>query len=194
MSSVPYSHLLNHIRRFVSLTDREELILCKLLSERTLKKKEILLAQEEICEANYFIVSGCLYTSMAHESGHEQVVQFGIENWWISDYSSLDGQKPSRFTIRALENSQVIVLSRDIETELFTQIPKLERYFRIVVQRAYAATLQRIQFIFTMSGEERYHHFANAFPSFVQRVPQYILASYLGFTPEFLSKIRAKRN
>ena len=188
-----YKPLLEHIRKFVSLNNEEESVLLSYVSHKKLKKKELLLEQGQICTGNYFILEGCFFLFMTDESGTEQVVQFGIENWWITDYVSMDSQKPSKFNIRAIEDSAVAVLDKSRQDELFQRIPQLERYFRVILQRAFSATLQRIQFIFSMTGEERYRHFNNLFPAFVQRVPQYILASYLGFTPEFLSKIRAKK-
>jgi len=127
------------------------------------------------------------------DNGTEQIVQFGIDNWWVADYNSYDQQKPSIFNIQALEEGHVAVLERQVQEALLSKVPKLERYFRLVLQRAYAATLMRVHFIYSQSGEERYRHFNSLFPGFVQRIPQYMLASYLGFTPEFLSKIRAKK-
>jgi CRP-like cAMP-binding protein len=128
------------------------------------------------------------------DEGTEQMIQFGIDNWWLTDYMSLDNQRPSQFNIQAVENSEVILLERKVQDELFEKLPKMERYFRIVVQKAYAASVMRLRYIFTQSGEERFRHFNESFPEFVQRVPQYMLASYLGFSAEFLSKIRAKKN
>jgi CRP/FNR family transcriptional regulator len=189
-----YQPLLDHIRKFVKLSETEEATLLSCVRCQKLKKKELLLKEGQICRANYFILQGCCCLYMVHETGSEQVTQFGIENWWITDYVSLESQKPSRINIRAVEDTLVVVLDKHMEEELFSRVPQLERYFRLILQRAYAATLQRIQFIFSMSGEERYLHFATSFPAFVQRVPQYILASYLGFTPEFLSKVRAKKH
>jgi CRP-like cAMP-binding protein len=107
---------------------------------------------------------------------------------------SLDRQKPSEFSIQAVEPSAIAVLDKSVQDELFARLPQLERYFRLVLQRAYAAAIMRVKYIFTESGEERFRNFNNSFPEFIQRIPQYMLASYLGFTPEFLSKIRAKKN
>lgn len=188
-----YQTLIDHIRKFVPLTEEEGVTLASYLSVQKLTKKQLLLEQGQICRANYFILEGCCYLFMVDETGYEQVIQFGIEDWWITDYNSLDLQKPSKFNIRAAERSLVAVLEKRNEELLFSKVPQLEKYFRVILRRAYSATLQRIQFIFSMSGEERYRHFYNMNPAFVQRIPQYVLASYLGFTPEFFSKIRAKK-
>ena len=129
---------------------------------------------------------------MAERDG-EQVYHFAIENWWITDYMSLESHTPSDNNIQAVENTTYAVLYRDVQDELLTALPQLERYFRIILQRAVAAAQLRVKYIFTQTAEERYDHFSGQFPEFMQRVPQYMLASYLGFSPEFFSKIRAKK-
>lgn len=171
----------------------DEEILLSLVEYKIVSNKEFLLKTGSICESTYFVTKGCFRMYVQTDSGHEQVVQFGIEDWWITDYNSFDRKAPSDFSIQALEQSAVVGISKKHQEELFHKIPQLERYFRIILQRAYSATLMRIHYIFSFSGEERYRHFSKSFPDFVQRIPQYILASYLGFTPEFLSKIRSKK-
>ncbi|MDP4263876.1 MAG: Crp/Fnr family transcriptional regulator [Bacteroidota bacterium] len=194
MDHTMFENLLAHIKRYISLSDEEEKKLLPYLTYKELKKKEHVLKEGKVCTANHFIIKGCLRMYSLTENGTEQIVQFGIENWWITDYMSLDTQKPGQFSIQAIEPSAIVILHKNTQDELFRKIPKLERYFRLVLQRAYAASVMRVKYIFTESGEERFRQFTNSFPEFVQRVPQYMLASYLGFTPEFLSKIRAKKN
>ena len=116
-----------------------------------------------------------------------------MENWWITDYTSLESRQPSGYFIQAVEDSEIAVLTKANREILFQQIPQLERYFRLLLQRMHAANLMRIQYLFDLSVEERYRQFNARFPEFVQRIPQYMLAVYLGFTPEVLSKIRAKK-
>jgi CRP-like cAMP-binding protein len=186
--------LTNHINRFTKITLAEKQLLGDYIQFRDIRNKEFLLKSGQICKANHFVVKGCFRMYSHTDKGIEQIIQFGIDNWWIADYTSLETQQTSPFNIQALEAGVVGILDRNIQDELFAKIPKLERYFRYVLQRAYAATLMRVHFIFSESGEERYRHFNSSFPEFVQRIPQYMLASYLGFTPEFLSKIRAKKD
>jgi CRP/FNR family transcriptional regulator len=188
-----YKALLDHIGNYVSLGREEQDEMLSYLKHRQLKKKEHILREGQVCTANYFILRGCVRLYVVNDKGAEQIIQFGIDNWWISDYSSLERQTPSGFHIQAVENSEIAILEKKQQDELFRKIPQLETYFRIIYQRAYAASQMRIQYIFCQSGEERYHQFNNSFPEFVQRVPQYMLASFLGFTPEFLSKTRAKK-
>lgn len=190
--SSPFAPLFAHIARYVPLSAAEADTLQTYLTRQTIARKEHLLTEGQICPANYFVLRGCLRTYLATEKGNEQTIQFGIEDWWLTDYASLDTQTPSQFYIQAVENTEVVVLDRRVQEEVFSRLPQLERYFRLLLQKSTAAALFRIKFIFSLSGEARYHHFNSTFPGFVQRVPQYMLASYLGFTPEFLSKIRAK--
>jgi len=187
-----YAPLLAHIARYVSLTPAEAETLLSYLKPQTLARKEFLLTEGQVCPANYFVLRGCLRTYLLNEKGGEQTTQFGIENWWLTDYASFDNHTPSQFFIQAVENTEVVVFERRVQEEVFRCVPPLERYFRILLQKSAAAAQFRIKFLFSLSGEARYHHFNDAFPGFVQRVPQYMLASYLNFTPEFLSKIRAK--
>lgn len=114
-----------------------------------------------------------------------------LKTAWITDYLSLHNNTQSHFYIQAIENSEVIAIQKSTLEAILIKIPKLERYFRIVSQKSFGAAQMRIKFLFTMSAEERYKHFKNLNPEFVQRVPQYMLASYLDFSAEFMSKIRA---
>lgn len=188
-----FSSIFAHIRRFVPLNSEEEALLASLLEVREVKKKEYLLQAGEICKANYFIAKGCFRLYLITDKGAEQVIQFGIEDWWITDYASLKSGKPSGFYVQAVEPSTIVVLNKEAEEELFEKIPQLERYFRQVLERAYSAQLTRIHYIFNMTGEEQYKLMNKHYPEFVQRVPQYMLASFLGITPEFLSMLRTKK-
>ncbi|MES2425524.1 MAG: Crp/Fnr family transcriptional regulator [Bacteroidota bacterium] len=185
--------LLEHIRKYVTLTDDEASLISQKLKPTTIKKKEFLLLAGKVCKANYFVSRGLLRLYFINKKEQEQITQFGLEGWWITDYDSLDTQKPSRFYIQAVEDAEVIAWNKDVQEELILAIPQLETYFRKILQRAYAASQRRIEYIYAYSDEERYRNFSTNFPGFIQRIPQYMLASYLGFTPQFLSKIRAKK-
>ncbi|MFD2873150.1 Crp/Fnr family transcriptional regulator [Mucilaginibacter ximonensis] len=189
-----YSVLLDHIRRYITLNDDEAALICSKLKITPVKKKDFLLSAGKVCRANYFVSTGLLRLYFINKKEQEQITQFALQGWWITDYDSFDSQKASRFYIQAVEDTEVIAWSAEVQEELIKDIPQLERYFRLVLQRAYAATQRRIEYIYSYTDEERYRHFSKLFPEFLQRVPQYMLASYLGFTPQFLSKIRAKKD
>jgi len=188
-----YTKLFAHIRRFVPLSSTDEAVITKYVRFEKIKNKDFLLKTGQVCDSTYFVTEGCLRMYLVADSGIEQILQFAISDWWISDYTSFESQLPSQFSIQALQETEIIILDKKNQEELLTTLPQLERYFRLILQRAYSATLMRIHFIYNFSGEERYRRFVGSFPDFVQRIPQYMLASYLGFTPEFLSKVRAKK-
>lgn len=185
--------LLDHIDKFVKLNEAEAALIASHIAFHSFKKKAHLLEAGQICNMQYFVVSGCCRSYIINEKGGEQTTQFAIENWWITDYLGFESQRPSHFFIQAVENTEVIAISKQNMDLLLEKIPKLERYFRIIMQKAFGASQVRIEYLFTMSAEERYNHLNNLFPEFVQRVPQYMIATYLDFSPEFMSKIRARK-
>ena len=188
-----YPELLNHIHRYVQLTLEEEQLLCEKIECLNVKKKEFLLEPGKLCRGNYFVVKGVVRLFFVNDKLNEQIIQFGIENWWIADHDSLLHQQSSNCYIQTVEPSELLLLTEKNRTLLFDQIPRLESYFRTMMQIAFVAAQRRIGFIFNQTEEERYRHFSARFPGFMQRVPQYMLASYLGFTPQFLSRLRAKK-
>lgn len=192
--SAMHQALVQHIRRYVSLSDEEVTLLLPHLRLIEADKKTLLLRAGHTCQSHYFVVKGCLRMYFLQEGTEaEQITQFALENWWLADHMSLMLQTPSTFYIQTVEPSEIIAIDKSREETLFTAIPQLERYFRLTMQRAYAAAQLRLKYIFGSDGKERYQHFAASFPEFMQRVPQYMLASYLGFSAEFLSKIRAQK-
>ncbi len=186
-----FTALFDHIQKFIPLEPSEIDILESCLAISKVKKKEHLLQEGQVCNTLYFILKGCSRQYIINSKGTEQTLQFAVENWWITDYLSYHNTTPSHFYIQTVENCELIAIEKSTLESLLIEIPKLERYFRIVSQKSFGAAQMRIKFLFTMSAEERYHHFNNQNPDFVQRVPQYMLASYLDFSAEFMSKIRA---
>jgi len=187
------AQLIAHIEKRVSLSTDDKTIIEQVLFTEPLKKKQFLFKAGEPCRAKYFVVQGCLRLYIINTKGVDQMIQFGIDNWWITDYMGFKNKKPSVFNLQAVTDAVVIAVDEQRMEELSEKIPKLERYFRLVLETAYGASLMRFNFLFNMSGEERYRFFSTMNPEFVQKVPQYLIASYLGVTPEFLSKIRAKK-
>ncbi|MGC4039426.1 MAG: Crp/Fnr family transcriptional regulator [Flavobacterium sp.] len=183
--------LIEHIRKFIDLDDSEIGIVASYFKQQSFKKKSLLLEEGQICTTQYFVLKGCLRIYIINEKGNEQTLQFGIENWWITDYMSLQNQKSTHFYIQTVENSEVLAIDSKGFEDLLNRVPKMERYFRLMLQKSFAASQMRIKYLYTQSAEERYHHFNSLQPEFVQRIPQYMLASYLDFSAEFMSKIRA---
>ncbi|UOQ65033.1 Crp/Fnr family transcriptional regulator [Hymenobacter volaticus] len=150
--SSPYAPLLAHIARYVALTPTEADLLQTYLTRQTIARKEHLLSEGQVCTANYFVLRGCLRTYLVNEKGSEQTILFGIENWWLTDYASLDMQTPSQFFIQAVETTEVVLFEKRVQEEVLRQLPQLERYFRILLQKSAAAALFRIKFLFSLSG------------------------------------------
>ncbi|WP_338812599.1 Crp/Fnr family transcriptional regulator [Bernardetia sp. Wsw4-3y2] len=185
--------LYNHFNKFISLDKKDMPKILSYFEHKTLKKKEILLEIGKKCTSNYFIAKGCIHMFFVNEKGTEQTIQFAIENWWLTDYLAFEQQSTTDFCIQAVENSEVLAIDYRNQQELFAVFPKLETYFRIVYQKSYGASLMRVKYMFDYSKEEIFFEFRRQFPDFVKRVPQYLLATYLGLTPEYLSQLINKR-
>ena len=182
-----------HIKKTVVISDVEAESIVSYFTPRTYKKKEILSKEGSTCNELYFVVKGCLRMFYLEEKGTEQTIQFAIENWWMTDLSSFQDKNLSEFSLQAIELTDVMCIDRVRMEHLLSAHPIMERYFRMIYQRAYTASLLRVKYIFSMSKEEFYDHFSSHYPGFMQRVPQYILASFLGFTPEYLSELRRRK-
>lgn len=181
-----------HLRKFVDIDEEEFEKILTYFTLLEVNKKDNLLVEGDVCRSHYFVLSGCLRMFFVNEKGVEQTTQFAIENWWITDNMAFERQQPSAFHIQAVEYSHVLKIDHREQEQLIQLFPKMERYFRFIYQRAYAASQRRIRFLYEFTREELYHHFNDHYPAFVQRLPQYLIASYLGFTPEYLSEIRSK--
>jgi len=188
-----YKGFISHIKRYVDLNEQEIQIVESYAQIKELKKKEFLLTEGQVCRCNYYVESGCLRMFYNNDKMVEQTTQFALETWWMADYFSFAKQNPSDYYIQAVEKSVVIAIDFYQQEKLFTEVPQMERYFRIMMQRALAASQLRVKLIYQLSKEEMYKHFSSSFPQFLQRVPQYMLASYLGLTPEYLSELRKNK-
>lgn len=185
--------LTDHIQQFVKLNENDIKLLGQLTAPEEVKNKGFLLKSGQLCRHKYFVVKGCLRSYFISSKGTEQIVNFSIENWWATDYDSFVNQTASTLYIQAIENTTLLKISKGGFKQVVDQSPNIERYFRIIQEKVRIADQRRIQYIFNLTGEEHYTLFKDKNPQFVQRVPQYMIASYLGFTPEFLSKIRGKK-
>jgi len=187
-----FKPLLDYINRIVDLTEEEERTLTSLISSRKLLKGQYFLQQGDVCKYSGFVISGCTKTFYVDDEGQEHVVMFSVEDWWTSDMGSYITQKPADFNVQCLENTELIQFSYENQQQMMQEIPKLERFFRIIVQRALVASQKRIVRSMSMSAKDRYLFFRNEYPKMEQRIPQYLIASYLGITKEFLSKIESQ--
>ncbi|AUP81111.1 Crp/Fnr family transcriptional regulator [Flavivirga eckloniae] len=182
--------LLDYINKYVSLTEAEKDILLSKVTYRKYLKGQFIVQQGDVCKYECFVLSGCTKTFYMDSDGQEHIVMFSIEDWWTSDMGSFITQTPADYNVQCLENTELILFSYDIIEDLYAAIPKLERFFRQIIQRALVASQKRIVRRFSLSAKERYIYFRNQYPKIEQRIPQYMVASYLGITKEFLSKIK----
>ena len=182
--------LYSHISRRVAITDEEFELTRALLTPRTVRKHQFLLQEGEVCKALAFVGSGCLREYTVDQKGAEHILQFAVTDWWISDLQSFLTGTPSTRTIDALNDSEVLLLDRENRERLLEAVPKMERFFRLLLEANYVATHRRVQESLSLSAEERYLTFIRTYPNVVEQIPQNQIASYLGITPQSLSRIR----
>ncbi len=186
--------LKSYINRYVKMEPYEIDLIFSSMSFKRYKRKEFLLKQDDVCEERFFIIEGLVRSFTTDENATENINLFAIDNWWITDIESFVYQIPSNNSIQAIEETTVLSLSKaDLEI-LFTKIPKLERFFRIITEHTLVAFLRKDQIYMKKNSKERYYGLIKGIPAFAQRVPQYMIASYLDITPEYLSEIRKNKN
>ena len=174
----------------IRLTDEEKELCRTFFTPKKLRKKQYLLQEGDVCKYVAFVEQGMLRSYSIDEKGSEQIMQFAFEGWWISDHLSFLTGEPSNFNIDALEDCELLLLSRQAEEQLMEKIPKLERYFRLLLQNNLIATQRRLLGSLSQPAEQRYIELTTSCPSIPLRVPQHMMASFLGITPETLSRIR----
>ena len=184
--------LLVYISEYVTLTEDEKTFLKSHLTSRKYLKGQYILQQGDVSKTECFIISGCTKMFFVDDDGQEHIINFSIKNWWTSDLGSFISQTPSNFNVQCLEDTEIIQFHFNTIEMLFEKIPKLERVFRKIIEKALVASQNRIVRNFSMSAKERYLVFKQNYPEIEQRIPQYMVASYLGVTPEHLSTIRKK--
>ena len=182
--------LIKYMNQQVQLTNEEIAILSEFVQYRRFLKGQFLVQQGDVCKQESFVIKGCLKTFFVDQNGDEHVVGFALPNWWAADLGSFISQTPADYNVQCLELTEVIQFSYENLEQLYRKIPKMERFFRIIIQKAYVASQKRVIQNFSMPARERYLLFREQYPEIEQRVPQYMIASYLGITKEFLSKIR----
>ena len=182
--------LFSHILKKVSLTEEEKSLLKSFFNAKNLRKKEFLLQEGEICHYLSFVSKGLLRSYHIDEKGDEHMNLFAWEGWWSSDIYSFSFNEIAQFNIDALEDSELLLITRENLEEMTLQIPKMDRYFRILFQNSLATKERRLVSSNSYTAKEKYIQLAESNPQMIQRVPQNLIASYLGLAPETLSRIK----
>lgn len=185
-----FEQLFHAINNKVALTEAEQEAIKPFFTPKKIRKRQYLLQEGDVCKYTAFVEKGALRSYSLDDKGNEHVVQFAMEGWWISDqYSVLTGE-PSVYNIDALEDSEILLISNISFEGMLNTVPKMEKYFRILMQNSMIAMQRRLVASLSLTAEEKYTRMINAYPDIIQRVPQHMIASYLGITPETLSRIR----
>jgi CRP-like cAMP-binding protein len=174
----------------IQLTEEEKQLCKTFFTPKKLRKRQYILQEGDVCKYVAFVEKGMLRSYTIDEKGNEHIMQFAFEGWWISDHYSFLTGEPAVYNIDALEDSELLLISKQAEEKMLQKIPKFGKYFRILLQNSLIATQRRLISSLSQNAEERYNQLISVCPTIPQRVPQHMMASFLGITPETLSRIR----
>ena len=184
--------ILENIAKYVTLTPEEQELFLSKIEIRKYKSKTVLLDAGEIATYTYFVNSGILRSFSINDNIMEHILHFACEGWWIGDMYSYIAQKPGNLFIEVIEDAEVVLISKEEQNQLYLEIPKLERFFRILSENSLVAHQERLLDNLSLTAEERFEKLCKKYPSLIQRLPQKHIASYIGVTPEFFSKMKAR--
>jgi len=178
----------------IPLTEEEENFVKNYLSPKKLRKRQYLLQEGDVCKSIAFVEKGSMRSYLVDPDGQEHITAFALEGWTIGDLSSFHSEQPTTQSIDALEDCELVLISKSAHDELLRTMPKYETYIRLLITDAYVALQKRTLNMISMSLDDRYKAFIDIYPSITQRVPQHMIASYMGLSPETLSRIRNRIN
>lgn len=185
--------LIDYFKNYIPLNEEERNLLDKRVYQRKIKRKQMILQEGLVCKHYSFVVEGCLKMYGVDEKGVEHNIQFAAENDWIADIGSFHSDKPSKLFIEALEPSALLQIEKQDLYFLYRSIPKLDRIFKVIIENKFVELQTRVLQNISSTAQERYQSFLDQYPQLALRLPNTQIASYLGITPEFLSKMRNER-
>ncbi|GAA4165772.1 Crp/Fnr family transcriptional regulator [Chryseobacterium ginsenosidimutans] len=184
--------LINYFNSLIPLNNEESQLVRELFKSRLYRKKQYVLQENDICNQFNFVVRGCLRMYKVDEKGNTHIIQFASENWWMVDIGSFHQKKSSDLSIDALEDTMVLQISYENLIKLYTSAPKFDRIFRVLIENSFVTLQNRLLQNISSTAEERYLSFMETYSHLSNRLPQTQIASFLGITPEFLSKLKSK--
>ncbi len=188
-----YELLFDNIKRHgVFLNNEEVELVTSKLHYRKIKRKQLICSAGEVCQFYGFVLSGCLRSYSIDEYGAEHITYFAMEDWWISDIASFISQTPSHLNIETIEETELIYFTKESREQVLEEAPKLEKYFRILFEKSLVANHQRLLTTLSLPAAEKYLEFIKKYKKLSERIPQTHIASFLGISPEHLSKIRSE--
>lgn len=189
-----FERLKNSLDEHVALTNEEWEYFKNYFRPKRMLKRQFLLQEGDICRELAFVEKGSLYSYTVDSVGNKHVIRFAFEGWWMANLHSFFTEQPTRLNIEILENSELLMLDRKYHDKLLKELPAYESYIRIIVQNAYVALQQRVENALGLTAEEKYERLIEESPEFLNRVPLNLVASYLGVSPETLSRVRGTYN
>lgn len=185
-----YNAFRNYLSGKTNLKEDEIQIIESLATLKKIRKKQFLLKEGDVNRFHTFILNGCMRIYTLNNHGAEHIIKFAVEDWWVSDRESLLHGTPATMNIDAIEDTDVLQWSNDNMELLFSQIPEFDRLFKKLLSKALNASTERINILISCSAEERLEAFIKKYPDVLNRVPQHMIASFLGITRETLSRVR----
>ena len=185
--------LIEYFKNYIPLNQEERQLMDKRVSQRKIKRRQMILQEGQICKFYFFVVAGCMRMYSIDDKGGEHNIQFAAENDWISDIGSFHSDKPSKLCIEALEASTLLQIEKQDLYFLYRSIPKLDRIFKVIIENKFIELQTRVLQNISSTAQERYQSFLERYPQLALRLPNTQIASYLGITPEFLSKMRSEK-
>jgi CRP-like cAMP-binding protein len=187
-----HAALIQEIKKHIDLTTEEEELITTAFRYKKVRRNQVLVQPPDIAVYEHFVVSGCLVQYYLDENGIQHTLLFAPEGWWTTDLPSFLTGQESKYHIEALEDSELLIISKQLLDKLLVKIPSLNNFFRVLYQNAVMAQEERLLNVLSTKVEERYLRFVKKYPQLQNRIPQHLIASYLGVTPEFFSKVKAR--